>query len=244
MSDLPPNVHVSQHPCLLAKLSQLRSQDTLPKDVKGLIHDISLIVGCEAFAKGLTSAPGPTPNLYLQDKTPLGFDFQTHQLLPATVSLIPILRSGLGMVEAIQTLLPHPVPVHHLGLYREPATLHPVEYYNNLPNHLAGSGGGNGGDGGGTADTSASELAIILDPVIATGGTCAAAIQTLREWGARRVVVLSVLGAASGVKAAAAEWPEGVEIWLAGVDEELTDRGMLKPGLGDVGDRLFLTIGK
>jgi uracil phosphoribosyltransferase len=87
-------------------------------------------------------------------------------------------------------------------------------------------------------------LAVILDPVIATGGTCAAAIQTLREWGAQRIMVLSVLGAAPGVRAAAAEWPEGVEIWLAGVDEELTPGGMLKPGLGDVGDRLFLTIGK
>lgn len=71
-----------------------------------------------------------------------------------------------------------------------------------------------------------------------------AAIQTLREWGTQRIVVLAVLGAASGVRAAATEWPEGVEIWLAGVDGELTDRGMLKPGLGDVGDRLFLTIGK
>ena len=87
-------------------------------------------------------------------------------------------------------------------------------------------------------------LAILLDPVIATGGTCAAAISTLREWGAQRIIVLAVLGAEAGVRAAAAEWPEGVEIWLAGVDAELTDRGMLKPGLGDVGDRLFLTIGK
>ena len=127
------------------------------------------------------------------------------------------------------------MPVHHLGLYREPTTLHPVEYYNNLPNHASGSGAGGSG---------ASSLAIILDPVIATGGTCAAAIQTLREWGTQRIIVLSVLGAASGVQAAAAEWPEGVQIWLAGVDEELTDRGMIKPGLGDVGDRLFLTIGK
>lgn len=80
--------------------------------------------------------------------------------------------------------------------------------------------------------------------MIATGGTSAAAIQTLREWGAHRIIVLSVLGAASGVKRAAAEWPEGVEVWIAGVDEELTAEGMLKPGLGDVGDRLFLTIGK
>jgi uracil phosphoribosyltransferase len=103
-----------------------------------------------------------------------------------------------------------------------------VEYYNNLPNHHG----------------SASSLAIILDPVIATGGTCAAAIQTLREWGAQKVLVLSVAGAEVGVRRAAEEWPEGVEIWLAGVDAELTDGGMLKPGLGDVGDRLFLTIGK
>lgn len=76
------------------------------------------------------------------------------------------------------------------------------------------------------------------------GGTCAAAIQTLREWGAQRIIVLSLLGAVPGVQRAAAEWPEGVEIWLAAVDSELTPEGMLKPGLGDVGDRLFLTIGK
>ncbi|KAL2127373.1 hypothetical protein VTI74DRAFT_10832 [Chaetomium olivicolor] len=229
MLKLPPNVHVSQHPCLLAKLSQLRSRSTSARDVKALIHEISLIVGCEALAKGLKTVPGPT------DETPLGFEFQSHQVLPGTISLVPILRSGLGMVEAIQTLLPNPVPVHHLGLYREPTTLLPVEYYNNLPNHVSGSGSGG---------SNASSLAIILDPVIATGGTCAAAISTLREWGTQRIIVISVLGAAPGVKAAAAEWPEGVEIWLAGVDEELTDRGMLKPGLGDVGDRLFLTIGK
>ncbi|KAJ4385025.1 hypothetical protein N0V85_008325, partial [Neurospora sp. IMI 360204] len=126
-----------------------------------------------------------------------------------------------------------PVPVHHLGLFRDPITLAPVEYYNNLPNHLVSP----------TQET-ASDLAIILDPIIATGGTCAAAIQTLIEWGAKRVIVLSVLGAAEGVKKVAEEWPEGTEIWLAGVDQELTQGGMLRPGLGDVGDRLFLTIGK
>jgi uracil phosphoribosyltransferase len=128
-------------------------------------------------------------------------------------------------------MLPDSVPIHHLGMYREPSTLDPVEYYNNLPRQSPGS-------------AESSKLAIIVDPVIATGGTCAAAIQTLREWGARRVLVLSVLGAEEGVQRAAAEWPEGTEIWIAGVDKELTDGGMLKPGLGDVGDRLFLTIGK
>lgn len=137
---------------------------------------------------------------------------------------------------AIQTLLPNPVPVHHLGLYREPTTLEPVEYYNNLPNHL---------DSGASSNEEPARLALILDPVIATGGTSAAAIQTLREWGAHRIVVLAVLGATAGVLRAAAEWPEGVDIWIAGVDDaELTPEGMLQPGLGDVGDRLFLTIGK
>lgn len=135
---------------------------------------------------------------------------------------------------AVQTILPAPVPVHHLGMYREQTTLDPVEYYNNLPHHIASSS-----DGG-----NASSLAIIVDPVIATGGTCAAAISTLREWGAKRVLVLCVLGAEEGVRKAAEEWPEGTEIWLAAVDQQLTKEGMLKPGLGDVGDRLFLTIGK
>ncbi|KAK4169429.1 uracil phosphoribosyltransferase [Cladorrhinum sp. PSN259] len=229
MSSLPSNVHISSHPCLLGKLSQLRSHQTPARDVKALINDITLILGTEALSKALTTSTGPT------DQTPLGYEYQTVSITPGTISLVPILRSGLGMVEAVQQLLPNPVPVHHLGLFREPTTLAPVEYYNNLPNHIAGSGA-NG--------SNASTLTIVLDPVIATGGTAAAAIATLKEWGTERIIVLSVLGAAAGVKAAAAEWPEKTEIWLAGVDEELTERGMLKPGLGDVGDRLFLTIGK
>ncbi|KAB5570696.1 uracil phosphoribosyltransferase-domain-containing protein [Coniochaeta sp. 2T2.1] len=231
MSTLPPNVHVSSHPCLVAKLSQLRSKNTSAKEVKALVHEISLILGIEALAAKITTSPGA------QDETPLGFPYQTTTILPQTISLVPILRSGLAMVEALQLLLPVPVPVHHLGLFREPTTLEPVEYYNNLPNHHQGGQHT-------TGSNSTTSLAIILDPVIATGGTCAAAIQTLKEWGARRVVVLSVVAAAEGVRKAAAEWPEGVEFWVAGVDEELTDGGMLKPGLGDVGDRLFLTIGK
>lgn len=191
-----------------------------------MVHDISLIVGCEALASAITTAPGP------KDQTPLGFEYETTTI-PQTLSIVPILRSGLGMVDAVQTLLPNPVAVHHLGLYREPSTLEPVEYYNNLPEHIS-----NGGADG------PSSLAIIVDPVIATGGTCAAAIQTLREWGAQRILVLSILGAQPGLARAAGEWPEGVEIYVAGLDEELTAGGMLKPGLGDVGDRLFLTIGK
>ncbi|KAF4775307.1 uracil phosphoribosyltransferase [Colletotrichum scovillei] len=226
--ELPANVHVSQHPCLRAKLSQLRSQSTPAKEVKTLVHDIALMVAYEALGASTKATDGS------KDSTPLGFDFTSTTISPSSLCLVPILRSGLGMVEAVQTILPTPVAVHHLGLYREPSTLEPVEYYNNLPNHVSPDG----------SNAGASELAIVLDPVIATGGTCAAAIQTIREWGVKRIVVLSVIGAAEGVKRAAGEWAGATDIYIAGVDAELTDKGMLKPGVGDVGDRLFLTIGK
>ncbi|KAM3465838.1 hypothetical protein MY5147_009190, partial [Beauveria neobassiana] len=219
---LPPNVHVSQHPSVQAKMSQLRSKSASARETNALVHEISLIVACEALAKSLAPVPGP------KDQTPIGADYETADVSPSTMCIVPILRSGLAMVDAVQTVLPRLVPVHHLGMYREPSTLDPVEYYNNLSS--AGSG--------------AASLAILVDPIIATGGTCAAAIQTLREWGAKRVLVLSVLGAAAGVAQVAREWPEGTELWMAAVDEGLTPEGMVKPGLGDVGDRLFLTLGK
>lgn len=141
---------------------------------------------------------------------------------------------GLKFVSALQTLLPEPVSVHHLGLFREPTTLQPVEYYNNLPYHQPGS------------QSSVPQLAILLDPVIATGGTSVAAIQTLFEWGVRKVLVISVLGSEPGVQRAAAEGSEDqeVEVWIGGLDNNVNDRGMIKPGIGDVGDRLFLTLGK
>lgn len=212
--------------------------------------------------------PGcPQANLLTsQSKTHLGYEYTTGTISPESLSIVPILRSGLGMLEgdsnfnppsstfspakygaymsltsalAIQTLLPNPAPVHHLGLFREPTTLEPVEYYNNLPYHKPAANTPSD-----SPNSGASQLALLLDPVIATGGTCAAAIQTLREWGVKRVIVVAVLGALPGVLRAASEWPEGVEIWIAGLDEDVNDKGMIKPGLGDVGDRLFLTIGK
>ncbi|PSS12938.1 hypothetical protein M430DRAFT_124697 [Amorphotheca resinae ATCC 22711] len=225
---LPSNVHVSSHPCLQAKLSQLRDSTANSRETKALIHEISLIIGCEALAASLTTKSGPPA------KSPLGYEYTTTTISPSTISLVPILRSGLGMVGAIETLLPAPVPIHHLGLFREPSTLQPVEYYNNLPYHRPSSPGA----------SPASSLAILLDPIIATGGTCAAAIQTLKEWGVQRILVIAVLGALPGVLKAAEEWPEGTEIWVAGVDEQVDAKGMIRPGLGDVGDRLFLTIGK
>jgi len=141
---------------------------------------------------------------------------------------------NLTLPAALQTLLPNAVPVNHLGLFREPTTLQPVEYYNNLPFHKAPN----------STNTSAAQLAILLDPVIATGGTCAAAIQTLREWGVQKILVIAVLGNEDGLRRASQESAEGVEIWVGDVDKGINARGMIIPGIGDVGDRLFLTLGK
>ncbi|KAL9592747.1 MAG: hypothetical protein Q9179_006408 [Wetmoreana sp. 5 TL-2023] len=230
---MPSNVHISTHPCLRAKLSQLRSKDANARETKTLIHEISLIVGCEALASNLQTVSSGT------GETPLGYEYTPETIHPP-IALVPILRSGLGMLEALQTLLPDPVPVHHLGLFREPTTLQPVEYYNNLPYHRPSTPS--------SSSNPQPDTAILLDPIIATGGTSVAAIQTLLEWGVKKVLVISVLGSEGGVRRAAMEGGEEgsgtVEIWVGGVDGEVDRRGMIRPGMGDVGDRLFLTIGK
>ncbi|KIV93374.1 uracil phosphoribosyltransferase [Exophiala mesophila] len=220
-SSLPSNVHVSKHPCLRAKLSQLRSKSTTSRETKALIHEIAILLGCEALSVLDIESRGT-------DESPIGFEYDAESIDVSKITIVPILRSGLGMIDAVQTILPEPASVHHLGLFREKMTLQPVEYYNNLPQ----------------SQEAVAKLAIITDPVIATGGTAVAAIQTLREWGVHHIIVLSVIGALPGVLKAAEEWPESTEIWVGGLDTELTQKGMIKPGLGDVGDRLFGTIGK
>lgn len=226
---LPANVTVSSHPCLLVKLAQLRSQSTSPKETKALVHELSVLLGSEALGKVLTATVEGT------DISHLGFPFKYYVTNPRRIVLVPILRSGLGMVEAFQTLLPEPVPVHHLGLFREKTSFQPVEYYNNLPTRVAPTVG----------DDGPCDLAIVVDPVIATGGTAEAAIQTLKEWGVLKILVVSILGTTEGITRAANE-AEGVEIFVGAVDEELggAGGGMIVPGVGDIGDRLFLTIGK
>ncbi|EGP90419.1 uncharacterized protein MYCGRDRAFT_36976 [Zymoseptoria tritici IPO323] len=229
----PSNVHVSTHPCVRAKLSLLRSASTNAKLVESLIHEIATIVGSEALATSLEVQESGT------DKSPLGYSYPTHSI-PTSISLVPILRSGLSMVSALQSLLPQPVPVHHLGLYREKSTLQPVEYYNNLPYHSSST------TSSATSSSSAgpSELAIIVDPIIATGQTVCAAIETLKEWGVKRIIAISVLATEEGLRTAGEAGKDGVEFWVGGVDAEMDERGMIKPGLGDVGDRLFGTGGR
>lgn len=183
-----------------------------------------------------TPQPSPLLTTHTQDQSPLGYTYTTTTTSPSPprISLVPILRSGLSMVPALSSLLPGPVPIHHLGLYREKTTLQPVEYYNNLPYHSPTAQ-----HSGGPAD-----LAIVVDPIIATGATACAAIDSLREHGVKRIVLVSVLATEEGLAQACGEWEEGVEVWVGGCDKEVDEKGMIKPGLGDIGDRLFLTLGK
>jgi len=229
MTPLPANVTVSSHPCLRAKLSQLRSVACSAKQTKALVKEIALLLACDALKDVVT-----VENEGI-DITPLGGEFPIQTIQPKRIVLVPILRSGLAMVEAFETILPDYVPVHHLGLFREKTTLQPVEYYNNLPTGAAP----------GSTDSSSCDLAIILDPVIATGGTAEAAIQTLKEWGVGEILLVSVLASNQGLRRAATEsGGKGIKVFVGGVDQKLEDRGMIYPGVGDIGDRLFLTIGK
>jgi len=150
------------------------------------------------------------------------------------------------MVDALQTLLPDPVPIFHLGLYREKSTLQPVEYYNNLPYHKSSDAPPADAEApGGTSSSSfPSDLTIVVDPIIATGATASAAIETLSDWGVGRIVVVAVLASVDGLKQAASVWPTGTEFYVGGVDEKTDEKGMIIPGVGDVGDRLFGALGK
>lgn len=137
------------------------------------------------------------------------------------------------------------MPVYHLGLFRERSTLQPVEYYNNLPYHRPEPSSTPASPSlEELPNTAAASLAILVDPIIATGATAEAAIHLLREWGVQRVVMLSVLGSEAGVRRAAESWGEGVEVWMGSVDGQCNERGMIVPGLGDIGDRLFVAVGK
>ncbi|EFE29872.1 uncharacterized protein ARB_03213 [Trichophyton benhamiae CBS 112371] len=194
--NLPKNVHVSRHPCLQVKLSQLRSGKASSRETNDLVHEIATIIGCEAFAENISVAPGE------KNTTPLGYEYTTSFITPDKIALVPILRSGLGMVN---------------------------EYYNNLPFQPNSTG----------VNSAAAKLAIIIDPVVATGSTASAAIQTLREWGVERILFLCILGSHAGLIKAAGEWEEGVQVWTGAVDEQVDMKGMIQPGLGDIGDRLF-----
>lgn len=206
-----PSLHVSTHPAVLHKLAILRSTTTEPKKFREIVRELSWLLGHEALADArLRPITIETPM-----ETTGAFE------LADRIGLVPILRAGLGMVDAMLELMPT-AQVWHLGLFRDEKTLRPVEYYNKLP------------------DSATVDLCLILDPMLATGGSATAAIEVLKRWGASRIKLINLIAAPEGVGAVTRAHPD-VEIYCAALDRQLNEKGYIMPGLGDAGDRQFGT---
>jgi len=204
LEDRYPNLHVSRHPLVAHKLSLLRDKRTDPKQFRELVRELSWLIGYEAMAD-LSTQPRPI-------ETPL--EAMDGLRVEPKVGLIPVLRAGLGMVEAVLELMPS-AEVWHIGLYRDERTLKPVEYYNKLP------------------DAATVQVCLILDPMLATGGSSAATVDILKQ--------VSLIAAPEGIATLSGAHPD-VDIHVAAVDRELNERGYIVPGLGDAGDRQFGTF--
>ncbi len=211
---LPSTLHVSSHPAVRHKLAILRDERTEPKKFREIVRELSWLIGYEALADARVRP--------LTIRTPL--EEMAAEELGDRIGLVPILRAGLGMVDAMLELMPT-AEVWHLGLFRDERTLRPVEYYNKLP------------------DSASVDLCLILDPMLATGGSATAAIEVLKKWGAVqpvRIKLVNLIASPEGVRAVAEAHPD-VEIHCAALDRQLNDKGYILPGLGDAGDRQFGT---
>lgn len=205
------NIFVSQHPLVRHKLSILRDVDTEPKKFRQLIKEITALLAYEAT---LDLATRP-----INVQTPLAVTQCIE--LQEKVGLVPILRAGLGMVEGIWELMPSS-EVWHIGLYRDEHTLKPVEYYNKLPVEPTVS------------------VCLILDPMLATGGSATATADILKRWGVRKIKFVGMIGAPEGIALMQKNHPD-IPIHLACIDDHLNEKGYIVPGLGDAGDRQFGT---
>lgn len=204
-------VHISQHPLVAHKLTKIRDTDTEPKKFRELIREISALLTYEATQDLGTDSVRVTTPLEETDGSNLA----------EKVGLVPILRAGLGMVEGVWELMPS-AEVWHIGLYRDEETFRPVEYYNKLP----------------VEPTVA--VCLVLDPMLATGGSAVATADILKRWGVSRIKFVGLIGAPEGISNMEEHHPD-VPIYLAAVDDHLNDRAFIIPGLGDAGDRQFGT---
>jgi len=208
MSD---QVHVSRHPLLLHQLTRLRDRTTEPPEFRALVRGLTQLLFYEA-----------THDLKMETvtvQTPLA-PCQGHRV-GDRIGLMPILRAGLGMADAVLELLPAAC-VWHLGLYRDHETLQPVTYYNKLP------------------PSPSIDLSLVLDPMLATGGSAIAAMDILKQWGARRIKFVGLIAAPEGVRALTRTHPD-VPLYLGVIDSHLDEKSYIVPGLGDAGDRQFGT---
>ena len=205
-------VHILDHPLLQHKLSILRDENTGVKDFRQVVSEIATLMCYEA-----------TRDLPLEEveiKTPVATGrFKT--IAGKKLAIVPVLRAGLGMVDGILTLIPS-AKVGHIGLYRDPETLEPVEYYCKMPTDIA------------------DRDVIILDPMLATGGSASAAIQFIKNYEVKHIKLMNIIAAPEGVERVRRDHPD-VDIYVAAVDEKLNDHGYIVPGLGDAGDRIFGT---
>ncbi len=205
------NVFASEHPLVAHKLTKLRSRETDPKKFRELLREIAALLTYEA-TRDLQVAPTDV-------ETPLA-TIQGRELVEK-IGLVPILRAGLGMVEGVWELMPT-AEVWHIGLYRDEQTLKPVHYYNKLPVEPTVS------------------VCLILDPMLATGGSAAATVDILKEWGVRKIKFVGLIGAPEGIEELHSHHPD-VAIHLAAIDSHLNEHAFIVPGLGDAGDRQFGT---
>lgn len=206
------NVFVFEHPLIQHKVSLLRDKNTNTKEFRELASEIAMLMGYEV-----------TRNMPLKEveiETPVGIA-KTRVISGKKLGIVPILRAGLGMVDGMLQLLPM-ARVGHIGLYRNPETLQPVEYYCKLP-----------------VDATERDM-VVLDPMLATGGSASAAIRFIKERGVSNVKLMCLIAAKTGIERINKDHPD-VEIYCAAVDETLNDQGYIVPGLGDAGDRLFGT---
>ena len=210
-------VHVSNHPLIRHKVTKMRDIHTEPKKFRELIREVAILLAYEA-----------TQDLALGETevtTPL--TETSGSKLREKIGLVPILRAGLGMVEGFWEMMPT-AEVWHIGLYRDERTLYPVSYYNKLP------------------VSPTVEVVLVLDPMLATGGSATECVSILKRWGARRIKYIGIIGAPEGIKKLTETHPD-VDVYLAVVDERLTGAGdnfppgYIMPGLGDAGDRQFGT---
>ena len=205
-------VHVLDHPLIQHKLAILRSKDTPVKEFRELVGEIAGLMCYEATRK--------LPLKEVDVETPIA-TAKCHMLSGKKLAIVPVLRAGLGMVDQMVALIPS-AKIGHIGLYRDPETHKPVEYYCKLPEDVA------------------NRQVFVVDHMLATGGSAVAAIDFLKQHGCRNIIMMNIIGCPEGVKAVQEAHPD-VEIYLAAMDEKLNENAYIVPGLGDAGDRIFGT---
>ncbi len=205
-------VHVMDHPLILHKLALMRDKSTGVKEFREAVSEIAMLMCYEA-----------TRDLPLKEitiETPIA-EAKVRVISGKKLAIIPILRAGLGMVDGVLNLIPT-AKVGHIGLYRDPETLQPVEYYCKLPNDIE------------------ERDVIVVDPMLATGGSAVAAIEFLKNYGVKNIKLMNIIAAPCGIEAVQKAHPN-VEIFTAAIDEKLNESSYIVPGLGDAGDRIFGT---